>query len=67
MRGQHPFRKATLQPGRVAAGIESLVQQGLICRYEEWQQRREMPGGEKVLAEAERCGKAIIEDLLRKL
>lgn len=55
------------KPGRVAVGIESLVQLGLICRYEEWQQSPEMPGGEKVLAEAERCGKAIIEDLLRKL
>lgn len=52
------------KPGRVGAGIESLVQDGMICRYPEWQQTHELTQGEAVLAEAQRCGKAITEDLL---
>jgi len=49
--------------GRVAKGVEALVEEGRLCRYELWQEKGELPTGGDVLAEAERCAAAVIKDL----
>jgi mitochondrial fission protein ELM1 len=45
--------------GRVARGVEALVEEGQLCRYELWQEKEELPAGEDALAEAERCAHVI--------
>ena len=45
--------------GRVAKGVEALVEEGRLCRYELWQEKGELPTGGDVLAEAERCAHII--------
>ena len=45
--------------GRVARGVEALVEEGQLCRYELWQEKGELPAGGYVLAEAERCAEVL--------
>lgn len=49
--------------GRVARGVEALIEEGLLCGYDAWQQSHELPQVEATLAEAESCAAAVIKDL----
>ena len=48
--------------GRVARGVEALIQEGLLCGYEAWQVSHEMSQGEATLAEAECWAAALLKD-----
>ena len=46
--------------GRVAKGVEALVEEGRLCRYQLWQEKGELPTRGDVLAEAERCAEVLL-------
>ena len=48
--------------GRVAKGVEALVQNGLLCRYQEWKKAHKLPQCLAALAEADRCVRSFIKD-----
>ena len=43
--------------GRVAKGVEALVEEGALIRYEDWMQVQSLPIDGLVLMEAEGCAK----------
>ena len=49
--------------GRVAKGVEALVEEGLLCDYETWLTKYDLPTTELVLAEADRCAAVLLLDL----
>lgn len=47
--------------GRVGRGIQALVDEGLLCRYQTSSESHEPPRGQDVIAESERCAQLISE------
>ena len=48
--------------GRVARGVEALVEEGQLCRYELWQEKGELRPEKAGFAEAERCAAVVLKD-----
>jgi len=57
---------STQQQGRVARGIAGLVSDGLVTRFEDWQQGRELQVPDERFDEAGRCADWIIEQWLNE-
>ena len=48
--------------GRVARGVEALVEEGQLCRYELWREKGELRPEKAGFAEAERCAAVVLKD-----
>jgi len=49
--------------GRVAKGVEALVEEDRLEAYSSWRQSRELPRGQGILSEAERCAAMLASKL----
>jgi mitochondrial fission protein ELM1 len=49
-------------PGRVAKGVEALVEEGRLCRYELWQETHKLPQCWAALVEADQCARSVTKD-----
>ncbi len=49
------------QKGRVARGIDRLVEEGFLTRYADWDPDSELPAPPETLQEADRCARMVIE------
>lgn len=48
--------------GRVARGVEALVEEGRLCRYELWQETHKLPQRWAAMVEADQCARSVTKD-----